>query len=67
VLILAGVVAGIIATRRWLDLMDESFGQSDFIPKIKAEYAISLVGWGAPTLLPAIFLVTWIFILCRGL
>ena len=67
VLILAGIVAGVAALRRWRALLTTTVAGADFLPRIDHDKTIVVLGWSAPVLLPVLFLAAWIYLLFRGL
>lgn len=62
--ILAGVVAGICALRRWRRMLD-TFGATN--PRIFKDVWIIALGWSAPIGLPLIFLAAWLYLLLAGM
>src|SRR5207247_7638018 len=66
-LILAGIVAGLAALRRWRSLLATTVAGADFLPRIASDKSIVVLGWSAPVLLPIIFLAAWGYLLFRGL
>ena len=66
ILILLGIVGGAVVIRRWRRLLNQMVRQDPSLPAIGRDGWIMRFGWGAPLLLPIIFLLAWSWVLVAG-